>query len=60
VPEHREQEILRRGARADTAQPGHGIGLAVAVDIVSAYRGSFAVGRSSELGGAEFTITFPL
>jgi two-component system, OmpR family, sensor histidine kinase PhoQ len=59
VPADREREILRRGARADTAQPGHGIGLAVAVDIVSAYRGSLAVGRSRELGGAEFKITLP-
>jgi two-component system sensor histidine kinase PhoQ len=58
VPADKEREILRRGARADTAQPGQGIGLAVVVDIVSAYRGSLAVGRSSELGGAEFTITF--
>lgn len=60
VPEDKEREILRRGARADTAQPGHGIGLAVAVDIVSAYRGSLAVGRSRELGGAEFKIILPL
>ncbi|HEX5055665.1 MAG TPA: ATP-binding protein [Gammaproteobacteria bacterium] len=60
VPADREREILQRGARADTAQPGHGIGLAVAVDIISAYRGSLAVGRSSELGGAEFKIILPL
>lgn len=59
VPADKEREILQRGARADTAQPGHGIGLAVAVDIVSAYRGSLAVGRSRELGGAEFKITLP-
>jgi two-component system sensor histidine kinase PhoQ len=60
VPEHRQQQILRRGARADTAQPGQGIGLAVAVDIVSAYRGSLTVGKSARLGGAEFKITLPL
>jgi two-component system sensor histidine kinase PhoQ len=59
VPADKEREILQRGARADTAQPGYGIGLAVAVDIVSAYRGSLAVGRSRELGGAEFKITLP-
>jgi two-component system sensor histidine kinase PhoQ len=59
VPAHRQQQILQRGARADTAQPGQGIGLAVAVDIVSAYRGSLTVGKSTELGGAEFRIILP-
>lgn len=59
VPERKQRQILQRGARADSAQPGQGIGLAVAVDIISAYRGSLAVGRSEELGGAEFKITLP-
>lgn len=59
VPENKQLQILQRGARADTVQPGQGIGLAVAVDIVSAYRGSLTVGRSAELGGAEFKITLP-
>jgi two-component system sensor histidine kinase PhoQ len=59
VPRHRQQQILQRGARADTARPGQGIGLAVAVDIVSAYRGSLTVGKSAELGGAEFRIILP-
>ena len=58
VPEFLQQQILRRGARADTAQPGQGIGLAVAVDIISSYRGSLMIAKS-ELGGAEFKITLP-
>jgi two-component system sensor histidine kinase PhoQ len=58
IPEHLQQQILQRGARADTAQPGHGIGLAIAVDIVSSYRGSLSIGIS-ELGGAEFGIALP-
>lgn len=51
--------ILQRGARADTAKPGQGIGLAVSTDIVSAYGGSIQVGNSTTLGGAEFQIHLP-
>lgn len=50
--------ILQRGARADEAVPGHGIGLAVVHDIVEAYQGHIALGRS-RLGGAAITLTFP-
>jgi two-component system sensor histidine kinase PhoQ len=51
--------ILQRGARVDTsAAPGQGIGLAVAVDILSSYDGQLEVGESS-LGGASFKITLP-
>lgn len=52
--------ILQRGARADTsAAPGQGIGLTVAVDILSSYDGQLEV-ASSSLGGARFSITLPL
>lgn len=54
----RRQTVLQRGARADTATAGQGIGLAVAVDIVSSYGGSLSVGVS-ELGGAAFTVNLP-
>ncbi len=50
--------ILTRGARADTATPGQGIGLAVAVDILSSYGGSIDIFRS-KLGGAGFEIRIP-
>lgn len=52
------QHILSRGGRGDTAQPGQGIGLAVAVDIISSYQGSLEVERST-LGGAKFIIVLP-
>jgi two-component system sensor histidine kinase PhoQ len=58
IPDFMQQQILQRGARADTAQPGHGIGLAIAVDVISGYRGSLTIGKSP-LGGAEFHITLP-
>jgi two-component system sensor histidine kinase PhoQ len=52
--------ILQRGARADTSSaPGQGIGLAVAVDILSSYDGQLEVSESS-LGGARFKISLPL
>ncbi len=53
-----QQKILRRGARADSNQPGQGIGLAVAVDIINNYGGDIQI-DDSVLGGAEFTISLP-
>ncbi|MCV6615342.1 MAG: ATP-binding protein [Cellvibrionaceae bacterium] len=52
--------ILDRGQRADTASAGQGIGLAVVIDIISAYGGSLEVGRSPILGGASFILTLPV
>ncbi|MEX1032256.1 MAG: ATP-binding protein [Cellvibrionaceae bacterium] len=57
APEQRHT-ILERGARVDMATPGQGIGLAVAVDIVSSYRGSLSI-NTADLGGAAFTVTLP-
>lgn len=54
------QVILQRGARVDTsAAPGQGIGLTVAVDILSSYNGQLEVGESS-MGGARFRIILPI
>lgn len=49
--------VLKRGARADTIKSGQGIGLAVAVEIISAYQGEIQVDQSS-LGGASIKVTF--
>lgn len=56
-PEQR-QVILERGARLDTRTPGQGIGLAVAVDIVSSYDGALEVSES-RWQGACFRVTLP-
>ena len=53
------QTILQRGARADTVTSGQGIGLAVAVDIISSYQGSLRIEESC-LGGAKFVLTLPI
>lgn len=58
IPESLHQSILRRGARADTSKHGQGIGLAVAVDILSSYNGALKI-TASELGGAKFEVCLP-
>ena len=46
IAEADRQWVLERGARADTVRSGQGIGLAVAVEIVSAYGGEINVEQS--------------
>lgn len=61
IAQNMSQTILERGARADTAQPGQGIGLSVAVDIISSYGGAIAVKNNvgePHLSGACFSISF--
>lgn len=49
--------ITQRGARADEAIPGHGIGLAVVADIAEGYQGRLRFSRS-HWGGAAVTVEF--
>jgi two-component system, OmpR family, sensor histidine kinase PhoQ len=58
IPEAQRAGILQRGERADTYQPGQGIGLAVVVDIVDSYAAELDIG-SSFLGGARFSLRWP-
>jgi len=58
IEESLQNDILKRGARADTAQTGQGIGLAMATEIISGYGGSLEVSRAA-LGGAEFIVSLP-
>lgn len=58
IPAGYEREILRRGARADTANVGQGLGLSIVVAIISAYGGSLHTDRSP-LGGALFLVKLP-
>lgn len=52
------EDLLERGARADTQRPGQGIGLAAVNEIVKAYEGLIELGRS-ELGGARVSVRLP-
>lgn len=53
-PEHHEQ-IMRRGVRLDSQQPGQGFGLALVKDILDAYQAQLTISQSS-LGGASFSV----
>ena len=52
------ERVLARGARADTASDGQGIGLAVVVEIAAAYDGRLHIG-DSDLGGAAMRLELP-
>ncbi len=52
------QPLLQRGVRADARGTGHGLGLAMVADIVSAYAGTLDLTRSP-IGGARVIVTFP-
>jgi two-component system sensor histidine kinase PhoQ len=56
---HKIGQFPERGSRADETVPGHGIGLAVVMDIVNAYQGQIRFGRSPLLGGAAVTVELP-
>lgn len=58
IPPERVDRLLQRGVRGDERVQGHGIGLAIVVDLVHAYRADLAVDRSEALGGARFRIGF--
>jgi len=58
IPEHQRADILQRGQRADSYQPGQGIGLAVVMDILDSYAAELDIG-ASPLGGARFSIRWP-
>lgn len=53
------EDILSRGTRADSLQPGQGIGLAVVKDILNAYDGKLSI-TESRFGGAAFDIELPV
>ena len=52
------RRVLRRGTRADTESTGHGIGLAVALELAEVYQGNLVLG-DSELGGALVRFELP-
>ncbi|MBK9132325.1 MAG: sensor histidine kinase [Gammaproteobacteria bacterium] len=53
-------ELTRRGVRLDETADGHGLGLAIVQDIVTAYRGQLVLERSECLGGFAAVVTLPL
>lgn len=55
IAENDRNWVLERGARADTVKSGQGIGLAVAVEIVSSYGGEIQIDQN-EWGGARIKV----
>jgi two-component system, OmpR family, sensor histidine kinase PhoQ len=57
APEFRA-DVVARGARADTRQPGQGLGLAVTAELAAGYGGTVDIG-DGPLGGACVTLSLP-
>ena len=58
IDEAHWDRLLQRGARGDERVEGHGLGLAIVTELVSAYGGTVSIGHS-ELGGAHIRVEFP-
>jgi len=54
------QKLTLRGVRLDESIRGHGLGLAIVLDIVNSYQGNLQIGRSKSLGGFLATLNLPL
>jgi len=50
--------LLQRGVRGDERVEGHGLGLAIVLELVNAYGGELKIGRS-DLGGALVEVRIP-
>lgn len=59
-PPEQMERLCVRGQRLDESVDGHGLGLSIATDIVSFYKGTLVFSRSVELGGMRVTVAFPL
>jgi two-component system sensor histidine kinase PhoQ len=58
IPGDRQESLLQRGVRGDERVEGHGLGLTIVMELVTAYGGKIEIDQS-ELGGARFMVTIP-
>ncbi|MDX9873295.1 MAG: ATP-binding protein [Spongiibacteraceae bacterium] len=58
IDEQQRDRLLGRGERADSYEPGQGIGLAVVMDIIDSYGAELDIGLS-RWHGARFTVRWP-
>ena len=54
------ERLQRRGERLDESTAGHGLGLAIAQDIVQFYGGNIVFGRAPDLGGLRVRVSLPV
>ena len=58
IDRSQRERLLQRGSRGDELAEGHGLGLAIVMEVVTAYGGKVSIGNS-ELGGAMIDIRIP-
>ena len=58
IPVDRRDTVCQRGARLDEGLEGHGLGLGIVADIISAWRGEWQL-QASPLGGLRVEIRLP-
>jgi two-component system sensor histidine kinase PhoQ len=56
IAANKREKLLQRGVRGDERVEGHGLGLAIVLEIVSAYNGEITI-DDSDLGGARLSVT---
>jgi two-component system sensor histidine kinase PhoQ len=58
IGESQWEKLLQRGSRGDEQVEGHGLGLAIVLELVTAYSGQISIGHSN-LGGAAIFVSTP-
>jgi two-component system sensor histidine kinase PhoQ len=58
IDESQWKRLLQRGSRGDEQVEGHGLGLAIVMELVTAYGGTVSIAHSN-LGGAMIDIKIP-
>jgi signal transduction histidine kinase len=59
IPPSRLDHVLKRGARLDETEPGNGLGLGIADEIITLYGGTLSLGKAT-IGGLQAIIKLPL
>lgn len=58
IPAAQREQVINRGVRLDEAAEGHGLGLGIVSDILTAWRGEWSL-ENSPLGGLRVRIALP-